>query len=156
METFRSEHFCMRVRIFGNDRRNDYAFAFCDETIYRKKAQVNFFSGAFLPCGRPGYPHFAVFAAHSFTSFRNCSAGATIPNVLSKNICFSYKKHFRLPPIKFFYSWRLQNYSAFIAKNFNFCTYRRAFVYGSKIANLSSNTLAPGFSGIATGRQKRS
>ena len=83
METFRSKHFCMRVRIFGNDRRNDYAFAFCDETIYRKKAQVIFFSGAFLPCGRPGYPHFAVFAAHSFTSFRNCSAGATIPNALA-------------------------------------------------------------------------
>ena len=43
METFHSEHFCMRGRIFGNDRRNDCAFAFCDETIYRKKAQVIFF-----------------------------------------------------------------------------------------------------------------
>lgn len=41
METFRAEPFCLRVRIFGNDRRNDYAFAFCDETIYRKKAPAS-------------------------------------------------------------------------------------------------------------------
>ena len=87
METFRSEHFCMRVRIFGNDRRNDYAFTFCDEIIYRKKAQVIFFSGAFLPCGRPGYSHFAVFAAHSFTSFRNCFNAATpIPAIRSLHL----------------------------------------------------------------------
>ena len=33
----------------------------------------------FTPPPPSGYPHFAVFAAHSFTSFRNCSAGATIP-----------------------------------------------------------------------------
>ena len=33
----------------------------------------------FTPPPPSGYSHFAVFAAHSFTSFRNCSAGATIP-----------------------------------------------------------------------------
>ena len=31
METFRAEYFCVRCGISWNDRRNDNAFAFCDE-----------------------------------------------------------------------------------------------------------------------------